>query len=90
MLLFISAYLVFDGVNLTLSNALRGAGDTSFTMWAFAAVGLGLFALPCVILFSLSAPWWSLWVSLDLEIFLLSIVFFIRYRQGKWTKMSVI
>lgn len=90
MLQFISAYLLFDGVNITLSNALRGAGDTRFTMYVFATVGIGAFAGSCLLLSSLAAPWWSLWIAFDGEILLLSGVFFWRYRQGKWTRMRVI
>lgn len=90
MLVLICSYLLVDGINIVLSNALRGAGDTYFTMVLFGAVGVLGFALPCVALFFLGAPWWSLWVALDSEIFLLAVIFYIRFRQGKWTKMRVI
>ena len=50
MLLFISGYLFADGVNLVFSNALRGAGDTKFTMYAMTFVGIFLLAGPCIVL----------------------------------------
>lgn len=90
MLYFISAYLCFDGVNLTFSNALRGAGDTRFPMWVMSTVGIFGFALPCLLLFLSGRPWWTLWIAFDTEILLLCLIFSWRYRQGKWTKMRVI
>ena len=90
MLYFISAYLCFDGVNLTLSNALRGAGDTRFPMWVMSTVGILGFALPCLLLYMYKQPWWTLWIAFNTEILLLALIFGWRYRQGKWTKMRVI
>ncbi len=90
MLYFISAYLVFDGFNIVISNVLRGAGDTRFPMWTLTIVGLLLFALPCWILYKLQFPWWALWIVLELEILLLAVIFMLRYISGKWTKFRVI
>ena len=90
MLRFISAYLVFDGFNLTFSTALRGAGDTRFPMWVMSTVGVFGFALPCLLLFLFKRPWWTLWIALNTEILLLCLIFSWRYRQGKWTRMRVI
>ena len=90
MLHFLSAYLLFDGTNIVYSNVLRGAGDTAFTMWTLAVVGILFFAVPCVVAFFAGASWWILWSLLCLEILLLSVVYCLRYRQGKWTAMRVI
>lgn len=90
MLYFISGYLLFDGFSIVFSNALRGAGDTKFPMWAITCVGIFGFALPCVILYSAGFPWWSLWIVFECEILLLCIIFTLRYLGGKWTKMRVI
>ena len=90
MLYFIAAYLVFDGFNLTFSSALRGAGDTRFPMWVMSTVGVIGFALPCLALFFLKQPWWTLWIAMDAEVLLLCLIFSWRYKQGKWTKMRVI
>ena len=90
MLHFLSAYLLFDGTNITYSNVLRGAGDTSFTMWTLAVVGIVFFAIPCLAAFYLKMAWWVLWSLLCFEILLLSIIYTVRYKQGKWTSMRVI
>jgi len=90
MLYFISAYLFFDGVNITLSHSIRGAGDTKFPMWTMTIAGLIGFAVPCLLLYRFGAPWWALWITLDGYICLLSVIFTLRYLGGKWTRMRVI
>ena len=90
MLLFICGYLLIDSVSICVSNALRGAGDTRFNMYAMSGVGIGLFALPCLVLYKTGCPWWSLWIALDTEVFLLCLLFVWRYFGGKWTKMRVV
>ena len=90
MLYLISAYLFFDGLNITFSNAIRGAGDTRFPMWVMTLSSIFVFALPCVILFSLGMPWWTLWLTLLVDVPLLATVFTLRYLGGKWTHMRVI
>jgi MATE family multidrug resistance protein len=90
MLHFLSAYLLFDGTNITYSNVLRGAGDTSFTMWTLAVVGIVFFAIPCLAAFYFKMAWWVLWSLLCWEILLLCIIYSWRYLQGKWTQMRVI
>ena len=90
MLYFISGYLLIDSVNICVSNALRGAGDTHYNMFVMTGVGIFLFAVPCLILYKLGCPWWSLWVALESEIVLLCILFVFRYFSGKWIRMRVI
>lgn len=90
MLYFIAAYLLVDGFGIILSNAIRGAGDTSFCMWTMGICGLACFALPCFVLYKLGFPWWALWIDFDLYIVLVAIIFSLRYRGGKWTRMRVI
>jgi len=90
MLYLISAWLFFDGVNITLSNAIRGAGDTKFPMWTIAVCGVGFFAIPCWIFFFFGMPWWTLWLMMVLEIVLLCFIFTFRYLGAKWTHMRVI
>lgn len=90
MLLFIAGYLFFDGINITLGSSLRGAGDTKFAMYVTSAAGIGLFAVPCVLLYRLGFEWWTLWIVLDAYIIVLAVIFTLRYRQGKWTRMRVI
>lgn len=106
MLIFTSGYLLFDAFNILYGNAVKGAGDTKFVMWAGIALGWLAFAIPCIAAYMIfSGEWainffgeessrnicvWSLWWICDIYIAMLGGVFYWRYRRGKWTKMSVI
>ncbi len=90
MLKLICIYLLFDAANLTYGQALRGAGDITFTMYLMLVAGLFLFAVPCVVLYLLKFPWWTLWIAMISEIAVLGITLCVRFHQGKWTRMRVI
>jgi MATE family multidrug resistance protein len=90
LLRFVAVYSLFDSVNLVVSFALRGAGDTRFV----AVVGFAL-AWPTMVL-----PTWAVtrlggsvtvaWAFATLYICLLAGLFSVRFWQGKWKAMRVI
>lgn len=91
---YIAMYLFFDGLFLIYSGALKGAGDTRYVMWMTVAMSWVFFALPCLFLYrwtgpSLTTVHW-LWRFLVGNVVLMGIVFYQRYRGGKWRSMRVI
>ena len=90
MLKFVAGFLVFDGICVLLFNALRGAGDTKFAMWATILMAWGILGIPCVILYNLGYSVWVLWGYFVLYVMIFAGVFFARYLSKKWTKMRVI
>ena len=105
MLLLTAAYMLFDGMNVLFSNAVKGAGDTCFVMIVGLILGWGVFALPCMAAYwYLSGPGvarfgveraqdlcvWTLWSIMMTYITLLGGTLFLRYRGGKWKTMRVI
>jgi MATE family multidrug resistance protein len=87
---YITVYLFFDGIYVIYSNAIRGAGDTKFTMWMnmlLCVVGLGV---PSIIYGYLSNEANGLWIIFVLYVILSGFCFYGRYRGGKWQKMKVI
>ncbi len=106
MLIFTSGYLFFDAINILFGNAVKGAGDTRFVMWAGIALSWLLFAIPCIaVYYTFSSRWaiekfgeftageinvWTLWGICNFYIATLGATFFGRYRHGKWKSMSVI
>lgn len=91
MLYYISGYLVFDGLSMLYGNAIKGAGDTRFAMYASAGMAWFLFALPCIfahVFFQASEH--VMWAICIVYMLICSSVFYLRYRSGKWKTMSVI
>jgi len=90
---FVAVYCIFDTVQIVFVSAIKGAGDTRFvvivtivTALLFVGAGYGgstLFQQP-----NAKVNWW--WLSLTGWILLLSIIYWLRFKQGTWKTMSVI
>lgn len=106
MLYFISAYLLFDGMGIIYSSAIKGAGDTRVAMWIGILMGWFAYAIPssiCFYLFTKSPlahrlgpgladqfALWSMWTVCVLHITGCGTLYYLRYRTGKWKSMKVI
>jgi multidrug resistance protein, MATE family len=88
---FVALFCFFDAMNLVFSGALKGAGDTSFIMWAIAVVSVGVMIIPVYLAIEVfSAGLYVAWALATGYVCALGVVFMIRYRQGKWKTMRVI
>ncbi|MBN2712188.1 MAG: MATE family efflux transporter [Planctomycetes bacterium] len=87
---YIATYLVFDGFFIIYQNAIKGAGDTKFSMYAGVVIAWLCLVVPCLILYSYDYPIGYLWSVFVAYIMLAGTVFFMRYRCGKWENMKVI
>ena len=90
LLLFVAAYSMLDAVQMIYVSALKGAGDTQFVLRASMVLAV-LFAACSW----LSVEVWKLniygcWGIVTAWISLMGIVYFLRFRQGKWRAMRVI
>ncbi|MDA1354098.1 MAG: MATE family efflux transporter [bacterium] len=90
LLVFVACFLVFDSVNLNLSFALKGAGDTRFVSLVALIVPWPIMVLPTILFQSHMGAVYYAWAAASVYITLQSLVFFLRFRQGKWKTMSVI
>lgn len=106
MLRFITAYMLFDATGILYGSAIKGAGDTKFSMWIGASFAWLLYGFPCLSVFYLfsrpavaeklgrdlafSITLWTLWGICVFYIMALGIIFYLRYRTGKWKTMKVI
>ncbi len=90
MIRLASLYVLLEAVLVAIVGALRGAGDTFFTM--LISVGLHWLMLPAVYItlnvFKLSAV--AAWLALIIVFFLGCTALIIRYLSGKWQKIKVI
>jgi len=91
LLRFVAVYTMFDSLGIILGGALRGAGDIRFVTGAMAVVSFFFMLLPVYVLVELAhAGLYAVWYCAACYILVLALVFWLRYRNGKWQKMRVI
>lgn len=106
MLWFITAYLLFDATSILYGSAVKGAGDTKFSMWIGSTFAWIFYGLPCLAVYYIFSSdtiigklgkdradtynLWILWTICVVYIMILGVTFYLRYRGGKWKKMKVI
>ncbi len=89
-LMIAASFQIFDGINITLMGAMRGAGDT---LWP-ALVQQGhawLLFMPLAYLFSNYLGWGmsGAWFASAIYITVLSGVMALRYRGGRWSSIDI-
>ncbi len=87
---YVAAYNMFDATLIIFSSVLRGAGDTKFIMRLSMASAASL----------IGATWLAVgpgrvgvdgcWIIITVWIWMLAVVYVVRYRQGQWQSMRVI
>ena len=84
------AYQVFDALGVTISGALRGAGDTRFPM-VIQFVGIWLVMVPLIYYFGNTMGWgvYGAWAASSVTIVVTGIFYFVRFKQGRWKTMGV-
>jgi MATE family multidrug resistance protein len=90
MLRLAGLYVLADAVMVVFSGALRGAGDTFWTMCI--SVGLHWILLP-VLLVSLKVfhlPPETAWLALVMLFLSFSGVFYLRFRSGRWKALAMV
>jgi MATE family multidrug resistance protein len=86
-----AVFIAFDAMYLTFTGALKGAGDTRFIMWSNAVVSLIVIILPLTFIIKYKGGGlFTCWAILTLYVISLSLVSYLRYRQGKWKNIRVI
>jgi MATE family multidrug resistance protein len=91
LLRVVAIYCVFDAFYMIFTAALKGAGDTRFVMWLSVAAGWACMVVPAfVALTYFDAGIFVLWSFICLYIMLMGIVFYLRFRGGRWKSMRVI
>jgi len=81
----IGAYTLFDTVFIIFNGALKGAGDTKFTMWAQTVAAWILFTPPVYIMtkyFGMGV--FAAWSWLLVYVIVIGTVFWLRFRSGHW------
>lgn len=90
LFIFVAVYQVFDAMGITLSGALRGAGDTRFPMFIMLGC-IWLVMVPLVYVFGevLEFGLYGAWTAGSLAIVLMGLCYFARFKTGKWKTMGL-
>ncbi|MDP6381249.1 MAG: hypothetical protein QF662_07895, partial [Phycisphaerae bacterium] len=73
------------------ASAIKGAGDTRFVMWVVALLSFTVMVIPtyvCIEIFKLGVEYAFLFAVMYGGVSVL--IFYLRYRGGKWQSMRVI
>ncbi len=90
MLRMASLYVMIEAVIVIFIGVLRGAGDTYWTMGASVILHWMLLPIPLVVMNVLGYSVITAWGCVILVFMTFSLVFFLRYRTGKWKKLRVV
>jgi MATE family multidrug resistance protein len=90
MMMLSAAWQLFDAASMTLSEALRAAGDTAYTLWVRTALAWGLFCPGSY--FTVRKLGGNdvhavAWVVVYLG--LLAALLWLRFRSGKWRDIAL-
>lgn len=86
----LALFQILDAVQMGYSGALQGAGDTTFTMIAYAASSWLLF-VPLALIFAYPLGWGMTggWAGGVIHVTVLSAVLTLRFRSGSWKHRKI-
>lgn len=90
LLRFIAVFILFDSVNMICSFVLKGAGDTRFVSVVALLLPWPLMVLPTWMMQGLEQSLYWSWAAACGFGMVQALVFFTRFRAGRWQSMSVI
>ena len=90
LFIFVAVYQVFDAMGVTLSGALRGAGDTRFPMFIMLGC-IWLVMVPLVYILGDVCGFglYGAWSAGSLAIILMGLCYYARFKTGKWKTMGL-
>lgn len=90
MLLMSAAWQLFDAAASVLTEALRAAGDTAFTMWVRVVLGWAIWAPGSWISVRLLGAGDTVAVAwLVFYLFILALALLLRFRSGAWRRIEL-
>ncbi len=83
-------YVMFDAVMVCFIGALRGAGDTHWTMWASIATHW-IMVITAYLMFNVfKFDVVSVWLSVVVIVIIFAFALFVRFRRGRWKNIRMI
>ena len=92
ILLCMAVFQLADAVNIILSGALRGAGDTRWPMWAMAISSTLILICGGVVMITLCPQLRSVgpFSAAAINCIVLAVVLAIRFESGQWRKIDLL
>jgi MATE family multidrug resistance protein len=90
MIQLVSLYVLFDAIMLCFIGALRGAGDTHWTMWASMIMHWLMVGVAYLMFEVFNYHVVSVWFAVIIVIVVFALVLMYRFYQGKWKTIEVI
>jgi MATE family multidrug resistance protein len=91
LLRFVAIYSLFDAMNIIFCSAIKGAGDTRFVMGVTVMLSIFVLILPVYLNVAVfHGGLMTSWGFATVYATALGLVFFLRFRGGKWKTMRVI
>ena len=90
MLQMVAIYVIADGYALVYSGALRGSGDTFWTMVISVTLHWLFLAEVLVLIKWLQLSPIAAWIAFVLFIPIIAVAFILRYRSGAWRNIKVV
>ncbi len=81
-----SIYITIEAFMVVFAGALRGSGDTFWTMGAMAVIHWTLVGILYVLLIKLNLGGETAWLALVIMFMLFPAVLYLRWRSGRWKK----
>jgi MATE family multidrug resistance protein len=90
LLRFVAVYCLFDAMNIVFSAAIKGAGDMRFVLITTLVTSF----IPVLLTYG-GLEFWGLgvywcWIVITGWVWVLGVVYWLRFMQGKWKTMRVI
>lgn len=90
MLRMAALYVLADAITIVMTSALRGAGDTHWTMRTSVAIHWSFTPILYLILHVWGLSPQMAWTALVMFILLFCYVFYRRYKGGRWRTIKVV
>jgi len=91
LLVFVAVYSFFDGMMIIFGSAVRGAGDTRFSLVFTLIAGWSLMVAPTWIVWKFFEPdLLAAWTAVTAYLVVGGFGFLVRFQMGQWKSMRVI
>ncbi|MEN1680554.1 MAG: MATE family efflux transporter [Planctomycetota bacterium] len=90
LLRFVAAYNLLDAAVMIFAGAIKGAGDTRFVLAVSIVMAVALATVSWLTVDVWNLGVFGCWYAITGWIWVVGIVFFLRFLQGKWRSMRVI